>query len=673
MRISVILTLLLTLFSPILTKDACVDFIEQLVSNQKQPKTLEQKHYFEFSGIQGENDLGRKTDCEAATPIRKYYIIGEIKPAAANANTKGYDEFETGICVPEYCTPQILSANKGNLLRLAHLNNWSPKGNLILHDPNAPPSRGMLYYTLTLSFCALVVTCIVSTIAQNIDKIQEKFSKEAPTTKKSNWVYKSFDMVENLKGLYKTAKECGQSDHLSMFGFIRFCSIFWIISFHTQYLNKEMFKSLQGSTFPWIYGFFSTGDVAPGYFFFMGGFLAAFTLTGKATREGRGFSQFLSDMLHRFYKIYPGAVVAIFLYWIVMPGLTNGTLWNRYTGAIQVCEEKWYEKFLLFDNFTQHIFDWCASWTWYIDVDFQVYPVIILLAYYFGVNQKSKQFVYGFTVLLTLISFFMGMQIINYHQKKHTPGNFKFNWYGFTPCRIGEPLVGALLGFQYYEYAKLKQRKYNFIAYCEDSAVRRYISMAVGIGLNSYGIFFSFGSTLWNPAQWDYMRRAFIIVGTALTLMPLANNCESILKNFMNLRIFQIIGKLCFGAYLLHWPIALAMNYTSLNIPDHYDHDLLMAKIYKVTFYSFLAALVYHLVLEKPLLNIEAHFSKGKRANKSAPVAVESAPSTPATIAQGYAVLDEESDKGESTPHLKGENSEVSQDIELGTLEKAAV
>jgi len=431
-----------------------------------------------------------------------------------------------------------------------------------------------------------------------------------------------------------------------------------------------MVKSFQGADFPWIYGFFSAGDVAPGYFFFMGGFLAAFTLTGKATREGRGFSQFLSDMLHRFYKIYPGAVVAIFLYWIVMPGLTNGTLWNRYTGAIQVCEERWLEKFLLFDNFTQHLFDWCASWTWYIDVDFQVYPVIILLAYYFGVSQKSKQFVYGFTILLTLVSFFIGMQIINYH--KNTPGNIKFTWYGFTPCRIGEPLVGALFGFQYYEYAKLKQRKYNFIAYCEDSAIKRYLSMVVGVGLNSYGIFFSFGSTIWNPNQWEYMRRVFIIVGTALVLMPLANNCESILKNFMNLRIFQIIGKLCFGAYLLHWPIALAMNYTSLNIPDKFDHDLLMTKIYKVVLYSFTAALVYHLVLEKPLLNIEAHFSKGKRASKSAP-AVETVPSTPSTITQGYAVLDEEGDKGESTPHLKGENSEVSQDIELGTVEKAAV
>jgi len=280
----------------------------------------------------------------------------------------------------------------------------------------------------------------------------------------------------------------------------------------------------------------------------MAGFLAAFTLAGKASREGMGFCKFWSDLMHRFFKIYPGVVVSVLFYWIVVPGMMNGTQWNRYLGSIKVWDEIWYQKFLLFDNLKDQPFDCCASWTWYIDVDFQIYPVLILLAYLYASKKYSTRFVYVALVLLTAVSWMTGVFLIR--TKTNAP-RIRLTWFSYPPARIGEPLVGFIMGLQYYEYSKLKLKN-NIIAYWEERAKARYISMACGAGLNIYGIFFQSGSSPFSYHEWAYLRRLFIIVGTALFFGPIANNCFSILKSIMNLRVFQILGKLCFGAYLLH-------------------------------------------------------------------------------------------------------------------------
>jgi len=645
MQLISIFAILSIFFCIVSANNQCSDFINQLAQNKNKPdaQTKQQKEYFEFSGVHGRGDLGSKTKCEGES-TRKYYIIGEISNAKPEAHTKGYSQLETGICVPNFCNKDSLGSDA--LHQLCLINNWKTQFDLVLYDPNTEPPRGWAYYMIVGIFYALVASCIVSTLSQNKDKIVKLMKKESSSKGKNpgNWLFRSFDLKTNLKSLYVTAKECGQSDHLSMFGFLRFVSIIWIIFFHMQIMNKQMVNNFKYPGSNSLYVFIASGDVAPGYFFYMAGFLAAFTLVGKASREGMGFCKFWSDLVHRFFKIYPGAVVAILFYWIVMPGMMNGTLWNRYLGSIKVCDERWYEKFFLFDNWRNQPFDWCASWTWYIDVDFQIYPVLILLAYLYASKKYPTRVVYLALGLLATISWMIGLIIIR--SNTNAP-RMKFTWYGIPFARIGEPLVGFIMGLQYYEYSKLKLKN-NLIAYWEEKAKVRYISMACGAGLNIYGIFFSSGNSPFSYYEWEYLRRLFIIVGTALLFGPIANNCFSILKFVMNLRVFQILGKLCFGAYLLHWPIINSIIFTTEYIPDEYDQGLYIHRSLKTILYSFVAAFVYYLVLEKPLLNIEAHFTKGKKLagpGKIASAEIKTSASTPTSAIKNYAVLDDESER----------------------------
>jgi len=208
------------------------------------------------------------------------------------------------------------------------------------------------------------------------------------------------------------------------------------------------------------------------------------------------------------------------------------------------------------------------------------------------------------------------------------------SWKMLSPALAFQILIGVFFGFQYYDYSKLKLRS-NFNALCEDCAILRYSSIIIGAYLKYYGTFTHFDHTSFTAKEWECIRRLCISLGTALFFVPLANNCSSILKRIMNLRIFQILGKLCFGVYLLHLLFMVAWKYSTETILKEYNHSFMMQKVFLCAVCSFLAALIYHLILEKPLLNIEAHFTKRQRLQKTTHTDRVHADSTKAyTIAQ---------------------------------------
>jgi len=656
MRLIKLICLLSIIMPLTLAEGDCRGFIQQLAS-QRNNLNFPYKQYFASSGIHGVFDLGNKTNCELDAQM-KYFVLVYIIPGPPQ-QTKGWHQQENGICVPQYCTKEILSNDQGLLKQMSSINSWNAP-QLVLHDPNETPQREPLYYALINFFYVLVGLCVISTIVQAVTKTAENhFSKGTTKKNYSLWLFKSFDLFGNLKSLWMTAEESGQSDHIATFGFLRILAIIWIMAFHADARNGETFRSRAASTHPEIDRFILTGDLAPGYFFFMGGFLALYTVANKASKDtGSGLIGFFSDILHRFFKIYPGVCVAILCYWVVTPGLFNGTLWGRYHGVVQVCAERWQNKFLMIDNFKDIPiqFDWCASWTWYMDVDFQIYPLIVFIGYVAIQSKCFKYFAYIGMIVLAYLSVDHGLELI--HNAERTGLSPYWAWYANPFARAFEVLIGAFFGLQYFEYAKLKLKS-NFVAWCESFGDLRYISVVAGAYINYYCVYTPWNESGWSSNEWHYIKRIYTGIGTGLFLMPLANDAPSVIKALMNLRIFQILGKLCFGAYLLHWPLQLMINYRTEKILDRYDSDYLLYKIKLNILHSFAAAFVYYLVLEKPLLNIESHFTKRQK-----PAAIQAETAAPSiqykvlselpdqdqdvTMAEQYSVMDSSTMRAES-------------------------
>ena len=322
---------LLSIISPILAKDACVSFIYNLRNYKYQPAkwTSEMKDYFAFSGKEGTNLHVQKKACELK-PKRKFLLISELEQAGKKVH-------EIGICLPSYCHQGTLGSQYNELATLCMINGWAPRGTLVLSDLNSPKIKGGSpspqakddslartkdgssyrnkgYYVLIFIFYALIGLCLISTIVQ----IRHRVLKVDTNKIQVSWLWKSFDVVGNVKSLYTTAAESGQSDHLAIFGFLRFLAAIRIIGFHCLLYYRKILRphGLWPDPEPWTIAFFTGGWSSVGHFFFIGGFLAAFTLIGKASKEGTGTRRFFSDIMHRLFKIYPGFLTCILAYMI---------------------------------------------------------------------------------------------------------------------------------------------------------------------------------------------------------------------------------------------------------------------------------------------------------------------------------------------------------------------
>jgi len=602
----------LFIIAPTFAINECSNFIDKLEQNQNTPnlQSREEQGYFAYSGIKGMNHLGRRRKCEEDS-ARKYYVIGEITPAIPGSDSKAYVEVETGICVPNYCDQQSLESHS-TLLRLCRINNWNPTdGTLVLNDLDATPPRGAGFYVLVALFYILIATCIFSTLFQNRATIWKMLKKDEMKPARANnfsWFFKAFDAVANLKSFYKTAQESGQSDQLAIFGILRTCSMLWVATYHTinRYRNMFIASGEWPASPPFALDFFYHGSTAVGIFFWMAGFLAAFTLSMKAAREKITICKFFSDMFHRLVKIYPGYWVAVFLEWIIVPGMMKGTLANRMRGQAPICGDRWVQKFFMVDNLIDQPFRYCAIWTWYLDADIHLYIVVILLAYLFVAKPNSKRMrslTYLAIVILAGLSIGSGFYMIYM-----SPGN---KWYYFTLPRGIHVLIGVFFGLQYYEYSKLKLTS-NFCAWCEKSSIFRFISMIIGLILMIVGVV-----TFKNDGKESEFGNGILIsLGSALFFVPLANNCTSIIKQFFNLRIFQVFGKLGMGFYLVHFLFVYAAVFTVEDLQVEYSFDITIYAIQKVILYAYLSAFLYYFILEKPLLNIEAHFLRRKRPTK---------------------------------------------------------
>lgn len=230
------LCLLIFALPVILAEGNCADFIKNLPYNKNNfnPATPEFSLYYASSGRNGRLDLGNKTNCEL-NPQMRFYIVAAIYPAHPSQSPGGFRQEETGVCVPEYCNKEVLSKDQNLLRQLSQANGWTITGGIALHDPNAVSERKPIYYTLINIFYGLVGLCIVSSIVQYINTTAEnKFGQGKAKKNSSIWLFKSFDVLGNLKSLYKTAEESGQSDHLSAFNFLRVFAIIWIIAFNAM-------------------------------------------------------------------------------------------------------------------------------------------------------------------------------------------------------------------------------------------------------------------------------------------------------------------------------------------------------------------------------------------------------------------------------------------------------
>lgn len=92
-------------------------------------------------------------------------------------------------------------------------------------------------------------------------------------------------------------------------------------------------------------------------------------------------------VLHRYLRIIPAYLIAIFICWKIMNLTGSGPLWPNYVTSSNECDYMW-RNLLLVENLFSLWDDkhYCFGWGWYLSNDFQIFFASLFAFFLYGVK-----------------------------------------------------------------------------------------------------------------------------------------------------------------------------------------------------------------------------------------------------------------------------------------------
>lgn len=135
------------------------------------------------------------------------------------------------------------------------------------------------------------------------------------------------------------------------------------------------------------------------------GFLLAYIFLKKGQNS---LIAYLVAIIQRILRIWPAFFFTITFFAFIFIHIGSGPLWGLLDIYITRCEHTW--KSLLFDgNLFDDGYHMCMGWSWYLQVDIQIFLVCILLLYIYKKNRLLFYFliasmIVGSSLFLFIIS-----------------------------------------------------------------------------------------------------------------------------------------------------------------------------------------------------------------------------------------------------------------------------
>ena len=258
---------------------------------------------------------------------------------------------------------------------------------------------------------------------ENIE--EDFFDEECKHRSACKRFFKWFSFVDNIKKL--TDSRIHESDKsLEFLNGIRVISILWIILGHTYFymmkapLSNPLEPALLIKTFS-----FSIVWAAPyvvDIFFWTTGFLGAYIMFIVMNKKKGELPNPILSYLHRYFRLIPLYIVALLLFWFVMPIVGDGPVFYNLQKKADNWSSYWWSHLLMINNFYPILAssDDCMSWTSYLANDFQFFifiPLFVWLLYHknsfglvilFGIQALSHIITLGVVFSYNLeSSFFM--------------------------------------------------------------------------------------------------------------------------------------------------------------------------------------------------------------------------------------------------------------------------
>ena len=160
----------------------------------------------------------------------------------------------------------------------------------------------------------------------------------------------------------------------------------------------------------------------------------------------------------------------------------------------------------------------------------------------------------------------------------------------------------------------LKDDKNNFIRrfYKEYENLKSVLTYILGLGMMAFLIFIVYPVQEKGSDQWSQVQHSFFLTFNRLTfvfslfifMIPQIFLDESAIREINGSRFFNPTAKLAYCIYLVHYVFIWILFY-NVRQSIYYTNLEFFSRAVEVLFISFFAAIILHLLVEKPIANLE--------------------------------------------------------------------
>eukprot|EP00039_Didymoeca_costata_P032646 m.38716 g.38716 ORF g.38716 m.38716 type:complete len:700 (+) comp9465_c0_seq1:95-2194(+) len=384
---------------------------------------------------------------------------------------------------------------------------------------------------------------------------------------------------------------------------MRSFSMIWIILAHTSLLVANLGTDDQGAVqevYKSLPQQFTLGSsLAVDTFFFLSGLLTTYTLLRRMRKSRKTTFPGHKFVMLRYLRLTPLYAFILFFYTYLVPSVAKGPVWYRMYKESDLCFNYWWSNLIYINNFYPVAFHkTCMSWSWYLANDMQFFIVgLVILSIYLRVKWLGI----ALGTMLAITGVVSGWVLLVKHRNDVQDDYFDKPYTRATPFS-----VGLLLGIMFVDkelvnstFSWAKSRTLMFFSVLTILTVV-YVDFINfkhdwNDGLGSF-------SDMQNAAYQTIGRLGFALAISMVTLLCVTQHGGGV-NWFLSLPMWEPLGKLTYGVYLVHPIVIRAYYYQKVQL-FHFDVFEQTMYFISITILSYAIAMVLHVTVELPFANL---------------------------------------------------------------------
>lgn len=478
----------------------------------------------------------------------------------------------------------------------------------------------------------------------------EELNEKILYKEKGNFLKKlllNFSFAENFGKIF--AVKTKRDEPLRIFDGVRVLSSGWVVFGHSffvalRYKSPNLTDTKSISQSFWS-GFVFSAYFSVDVFFYMAAFMLYLSMQKYITKAKSSKDELLIaednvekpkakqlnkwkilgvGVLGRYIRLLPIYLFTIFGITSILPYLSKGSLNHMTSELNKKCNSLWWQNLLYINNMFDNLEGGCVGHGWYLANDFQFFLLFFIIFLFLNERKIARNVIVFVIIFLSLAwsEFYTIMGFFNYNDLNHdriAQPTFFQDYYEKPYIRVAPYILGLYFCEFYIEsraYPKYKENKDptedNFIRKInkriENSNRLSIVMLILSLVLINYSCFSVILTNLYDvplsiQATMLTVNKILFVLGVGMIVHLTFLGKFKFIHYALTLDLYNIVGKLTFGIYLLHIYVYYWIYANGIVNPYFisYDFLILAAGVYIV---STILSVIASMLFESPVISL---------------------------------------------------------------------